>query len=63
MSKNSAVRITAAKASAPLPKPLGTFATAPEQPGPIYPKQMRRDQQISEGPHVRIVSPKASASR
>jgi hypothetical protein len=43
-----------------LSKPASNFAATPETPGPITPKQIRRDQQITEGKSVTITNPAQS---
>jgi len=40
-----------------LTNPTSNFAATPEAPAPITPKQIRRDQQITEGSAVKVTNP------
>ncbi len=47
--------------SSQIPRGLGRSRRTPTPPDPIAPVTIARHQQITEGPHVRVVNPKCGS--
>lgn len=59
MPRRKSTRITNPAASTVRTRPVGDFASTPESPARITPKQVPTARQILSGKHVRITNPRA----